>query len=72
MRYRYSNTPVQAPTDFDGALVQRSAQLPNDAELELEWVYGNNGKCYDNVHVKIYGKENIIIIIYSDSCFFTE
>tara|TARA_B100000780_G_C21121217_1_gene454213 strand:- start:388 stop:3804 length:3417 start_codon:yes stop_codon:yes gene_type:complete len=67
MRYRYSNTPVQAPTDFDGALVQRSAQLPNDAELELEWVYGNNGKCYDNVHVSargelVYHKAAVVVL----------
>jgi Ca2+-binding EF-hand superfamily protein/WD40 repeat protein len=68
MRYRYSNTPVQAPTDFDSqTLVQRSAQLPTDADLELEWVYGNNGKCFDNIHVSargelVYHKAAIVVL----------
>ena len=67
MRYRYSNTPVQAPTGFDSTLVQRSAQLPDDAALELEWVYGNNGKCYDNIHVSargelVYHKAAVVVL----------
>ena len=57
MRYRYSKTPVQAPTGFDGEkLIQRSAQLPSKGDLELEWVFGSNGKCLNNTHATARGE----------------
>jgi len=67
MRYKYSNTPVQAPTNFQSELIQRSAQRPSEAELELEWVYGNNGRCYDNTHVSsrgelVYHKAAVVVL----------
>jgi len=68
MRYRYSNTPVQAPSNFEArALVPRSAQLPSNVDLSLEWVYGNNGKCYDNLHVSargelVYHKAAVVVL----------
>lgn len=33
---------VWPPNDWDPALAERSAQLP-DARLQLEWVYGYDG-----------------------------
>lgn len=68
MRYRYSKTPVQAPTGFDGAkLIQRSAQLPAGGDLELEWVYGSNGKCLNNTHATargeiVYHKAAVVVV----------
>eukprot|EP00946_MAST-07B_sp_MAST-7B-sp1_P003868 g3868.t1 len=68
MRYRYSKTPVQAPTGFDGEkLIQRSAQLPSKGDLELEWVFGSNGKCLNNTHATargeiIYHKAAVVVV----------
>eukprot|EP00945_MAST-04E_sp_MAST-4E-sp1_P000695 g695.t1 len=55
MKYRYSRTSVQPPSGWDPADMARSAKTP-DADLELEWVYGCNGRSPHNFHLSAAGE----------------
>lgn len=66
MRYRYSKTPVQPPTDWDSSVASRSATAPQ-ARLDLEWVYGHNGSKRANMHVSatgelLYHKAAVVVV----------
>ena len=69
MRYRYSRTSVQPPSGWDPADMSRSAHTP-DANLELEWVYGNNGRINKNLYFSARGEliycVAAVAIIYDD------
>ena len=69
MRYRYSRTSVQPPSGWDPADMSRSAHTP-DVNLELEWVYGNNGRINKNLYFSARGEliycVAAVAIIYDD------
>jgi WD40 repeat protein/Ca2+-binding EF-hand superfamily protein len=55
MRYRYSRTSVQPPSGWDPVDMARSGKRP-DVDLELEWVYGCNGRCSNSFHATSTGE----------------
>ncbi len=69
MRYRYSRTSVQPPTGWNPVDMSRSATTP-DVDLELEWVYGSNGRVNNNLHFSARGELvyciAAVVVIYDD------
>eukprot|EP00943_MAST-04B_sp_MAST-4B-sp1_P004168 g4168.t1 len=69
MRYRYSRTSVQPPSGWDPVDMTRSAKAP-DAELELEWIYGCNGRVPNNLYFSARGNlvyaVAAVVVVYND------